>query len=187
MRAATYPAEREVLSRLLIQTGRGDRKAFADLYARTSSILFGICLRMLRERAEAEEVLQEAYTSVWRRAAGFDPARASALTWLVTLTRNKAIDRLRQHREERLDDPAALAELEDDQPTPASAAQASQEYRRLERCLDTLEPRQRRSVREAFFTGATYKELAARMKVPPGTMKSWIRRSLNQLRTCLET
>lgn len=187
MRAAPNPAEREELIRLLTQTGRGDRKAFAELYARTSSGLFGICLRMLRERAEAEEVLQEAYTSVWRRAAGFDPARASAITWLVTLTRNKAIDRLRQHRDERLDDPAVLAEIEDEHPSPAAAAEASQEYQRLERCLNTLEPRQRQSVREAFFTGATYKELAARMEVPPGTMKSWIRRSLNQLRTCLET
>jgi RNA polymerase sigma-70 factor (ECF subfamily) len=123
---------------------------------------------------------------VWRRAASFDSAKASAITWLVTLSRNKAIDRLRQHREELLDDPSRLDETVDDQPTPAAGAETSQEYRRLQQCLDELEPQQQSSVREAFFTGATYNELATRCKVPLGTMKSWIRRSLMQLRTCLD-
>jgi RNA polymerase sigma-70 factor (ECF subfamily) len=174
------------LNRLLIQTGRNDQKAFAELYKRTSSKLFGVCLRMLRDRGEAEEVLQETYTTVWRRAASFDAAKASAITWLITLSRNKAIDRLRQHREELLDNPSRLEEAVDEQPTPAANAEASQEYRRLQHCLDELEPQQRDSVREAFFTGATYNELATRCMVPLGTMKSWIRRSLMQLRTCLD-
>lgn len=180
------PAEREALSRLLIHTGRGDQQAFAELYQHTSSKLFGVCLRMLRDRGEAEEVLQEIYITVWRRAASFDAARASAITWLVTLARNKAIDRLRQHRDELLDDPLKLEAIADDQPSPATDAETSQEYQRLQRCLDQLETPQRAAVREAFFTGATYNELAARCKVPLGTMKSWIRRSLLQLRTCLE-
>lgn len=184
--SASSPAEREELNGLLILTGRGDQQAFAALYQRTSSKLFGVCLRMLRERSEAEEVLQETYIVVWRRAASFDPSKASAVTWLVTLTRNKAIDRLRQHREEQASDPLLLEDIVDTQPTPASDAEASQERQRLQRCLDALEPPQRGAVREAFFTGATYNELAARCKVPLGTMKSWIRRSLLQLRTCLE-
>jgi RNA polymerase sigma factor (sigma-70 family) len=170
----------------LQQTGRKDQKAFAELYKRTSSKLFGVCLRMLRDRGEAEEVLQETYTTVWRRADGFDASRASAITWLVTLSRNKAIDRLRQHREELLDDPSKLDETVDEQPTPAADAETSQEYQRLQHCLDELDPQQQSSVREAFFTGATYNELATRCKVPLGTMKSWIRRSLMQLRTCLD-
>jgi RNA polymerase sigma factor (sigma-70 family) len=180
------PADRDELNRLLIQTGRNDQQAFAELYKRTSAKLFGVCLRMLHDRGEAEEVLQETYTTVWRRAASFDAAKASAITWLITLSRNKAIDRLRQHREELLDDPSRLDAVVDDQPTPAADAEASQEYRRLQRCLDELEPQQRDSVREAFFTGATYNELATRCMVPLGTMKSWIRRSLMQLRTCLD-
>ena len=184
--SVSSPAERDELNQLLQQTGRNDQKAFAELYRRTSSKLFGVCLRMLRDRGEAEEVLQETYTTVWRRAGSFDASRASAITWLVTLSRNKAIDRLRQHREELLDDPSRLEENVDEQPTPAADAETSQEYRRLERCLDELEPQQRSSVREAFFTGATYNELATRCKVPLGTMKSWIRRSLMQLRTCLD-
>jgi RNA polymerase sigma factor (sigma-70 family) len=184
--SVTSPADREELNRLLIQTGRNDQKAFAEMYKRTSSKLFGVCLRMLRDRGEAEEVLQETYTTVWRRAAGFDPSKASAITWLITLSRNKAIDRLRQHREELLDDPSKLEQTVDEQPTPAAGAETSQEYGRLNTCLDALEPQQRDSVREAFFTGATYNELATRSQVPLGTMKSWIRRSLMQLRICLE-
>lgn len=184
--SATTPAEREELNQLLMQTGQNDQKAFAELYRRTSSKLFGVCLRMLRDRSEAEEVLQETYTTVWRRAGTFDATKASAITWLVTLSRNKAIDRLRQHREELLDDPSRMDETPDEQPTPAADAESSQEYRRLEKCMDELEPQQRSSVREAFFTGATYNELATRTKVPLGTMKSWIRRSLIQLRTCLD-
>ncbi len=184
--SVSSPAERDELNQLLQQTGRNDQKAFAELYKRTSSKLFGVCLRMLRDRGEAEEVLQETYTTVWRRADSFDASRASAITWLVTLSRNKAIDRLRQHREELLDDPSRLDETVDDQPTPAAGAETSQEYQRLQQCLDELEPQQQSSVREAFFTGATYNELATRCKVPLGTMKSWIRRSLMQLRTCLD-
>jgi RNA polymerase sigma-70 factor (ECF subfamily) len=184
--SVTTPAEREELNQLLRQTAREDQKAFAELYKRTSSKLFGVCLRMLRDRGEAEEVLQETYTTVWRRARSFDASRASAITWLVTLSRNKAIDRLRQHREELLDDPSRLDETVDEQPTPAAGAETSQEYQRLQQCLDELEPQQQSSVREAFFTGATYNELATRCKVPLGTMKSWIRRSLMQLRTCLD-
>ena len=184
--SVSSPAERDELNQLLQQIGRNDQKAFAELYKRTSSKLFGVCLRMLRDRGEAEEVLQETYTTVWRRAGSFDASRASAITWLVTLSRNKAIDRLRQHREELLDDPSRLDETADEQPTPAAGAETSQEYQRLQHCLDELDPQQQSSVREAFFTGATYNELATRCKVPLGTMKSWIRRSLMQLRTCLD-
>ncbi|EIL94031.1 sigma-70 family RNA polymerase sigma factor [Rhodanobacter spathiphylli] len=185
--SVSSPAERDELNRLLQQSGSHDQKAFAELYKRTSSRLFGVCLRMLRDRGEAEEVLQETYTTVWRRAASFDASKASAITWLVTLSRNKAIDRLRQHREQLMDDPSRLDEMVDEQPTPAADAQTGQEYRRLQHCLDELEPQQQSSVREAFFTGATYNELATRCKVPLGTMKSWIRRSLMQLRTCLDS
>jgi RNA polymerase sigma-70 factor, ECF subfamily len=175
------------LERLVSRTGQGDPRAFAELYERTSSRLFGVCLRMLRDRNEAEDVLQEVFVTVWRRARDFDPTLAAAATWLITLTRNKAIDRLRQQRARRPLAPIDLEALADERPGPAVHAQASQEYRRLQECLDELEPKHRRSVREAFFGGDTYKELAERCQVPLGTMKSWIRRALAQLRTCLES
>jgi RNA polymerase sigma-70 factor, ECF subfamily len=175
------------LERLLSLTGQGDPRAFAELYERTATRLFGVCLRMLRDRSEAEEVLQEVFVTVWRRARDFDAARAAPSTWLITLARNKAIDRLRQARARVPLAAIDLAIVADEGPGPPAAAQASQEYRRLQRCLDELDPKHRRSVREAFFSGDTYKELAERCQVPLGTMKSWIRRALAQLRTCLET
>lgn len=183
--AATHSRDAAELTDLLRGVAGGDQRAFADLYRRTSSKLYGVCLRMLNERGEAEDVLQDVYTSVWKRAGGFDPARAAAMTWLITLARNRAIDRLRQRREGPLDD-AVLNELVDGEPTPALDAESSQERQRLERCLDALEPKQKSAVRAAFFMGATYNELADRCGVPLATMKSWIRRSLIRLRSCLE-
>lgn len=174
------------LTQLLIRAGRQDQQAFAELYQLTSSKLYGVCLRMLHDRSDADEVLQETWATVWRRAASFDADKASAITWLVTLARNKAIDRLRRHREQQLDEPLKLEEIVDTDPTPSANAETSQEYQRLQLCLGALEARQRTVVREAFFTGATYNQLATRCDVPLGTMKSWIRRSLLQLRTCLE-
>jgi RNA polymerase sigma-70 factor (ECF subfamily) len=180
-------ADQNDLDRLLLRTGQSDRDAFAELYRRTSARLFGVCARMLSDRREAEEVLQEAYVTIWQRGGSFDPGRASAMTWLIALVRNKAIDRLRQHQNATLDHDFEIESVVDDDPTPASKAESTQEYRRLEECLEQLDVQQRRSIREAFFSGNTYNELAERAKVPLGTMKSWIRRGLLQLRACLET
>ena len=186
MRLTEVAPDKDELNPLLSRTGTGDRGAFAELYRRTSPRLLGVCVRMLADRREAEEVLQEAFVTVWRRGKTFDPARASAMTWLVALTRNKAIDRLRQHPGARQDSPARLETIEDEEPTPAVRVERSEEYRRLEQCMEELEPSQRGSIQEAFFSGLTYTALAERAKVPLGTMKSWIRRGLLQLRACLE-
>lgn len=180
--AADEPA---ILAQLLRLVGGGDRSAFADLYRRTSSKLHGVCLRMLPDRSEAEDALQDVYVNVWRRAATFDPARAAAMTWLITLARNRCVDRLRKHREASLDDSFAQ-QLADPHPDPSVSSESSQQRRRLERCLGTLAEQQRSAVRAAFFSGATYNQLAERIGVPLATMKSWIRRSLMRLRACLE-
>jgi len=178
-------AEQDELNRLLQRTAQSDRAAFAELYRRTAPKLFGVCLRLLRDRDDAEEVLQEIYVTVWRRAVSFDASRASAVAWLVALSRNKAIDRLRQRRRavlvsEDLDD------IVDTASTPVAEPDKTEDYRRLQRCLEALDPQQQRSLRAAFFSGATYSELATRWNIPLGTMKSWIRRGLIQLRKCLE-
>ncbi|SDF61435.1 MULTISPECIES: sigma-70 family RNA polymerase sigma factor [Rhodanobacteraceae] len=182
---ATSPAERDELNRLLQRTAAGDERAFAELYRRTSPRLFGVCVRVMNDRDEAEEVLQEAFVTVWKRAGSFDPALASAVTWLMTVARNKAIDRLRQRPDMRQQHDVDFDAMIDDTPGPAHDAENDEEYRRLRACLSELEQQQRRSIREAFFGGATYNELAERAKVPLGTMKSWIRRGLLQLRACL--
>jgi RNA polymerase sigma factor (sigma-70 family) len=176
---------RDELNRLLLRTGEGDEAAFATLYQRTSAKLFGICMKMLRDRSEAEDVLQDVYVTVWRRAAIFDPGMAGAVTWLSAIARNRAIDRLRRRREESMNE-STEEEVIDEHPSPAAIAERSQTRRRLEHCLEKLPAGHGNIVREAFFTGATYAELAERLSVPLGTMKSWIRRSLIQLRACLE-
>lgn len=180
---AKQDADRQQLADWLSAAGRGDEKAFAQLYERSSSKLFGVCLRMLHQRNQAEDILQEAFVTIWNRASRFDPDRASAMTWMITVTRNKAIDSLRKRRDTT---PIEYVDLESNDPSPSIEAECSQQRRLIEQCMDQLQSKHKSAVREAFFSGVTYKQLADRCKVPLGTMKSWIRRSLVQLRTCLE-
>jgi RNA polymerase sigma-70 factor (ECF subfamily) len=175
------------LETLLAQVALGNRAAFETLYRETSPRLFGICLRVLPERAEAEEVLQEVFTAVWRKASQFEPTRAAAMSWLGMMARNKAIDRLRAMPARAVRASLQFAqEVEDPGPSPAQQVEALTERERLERCLEQLEPRRRSLIREAFFGGLTYEELAAHLQAPLGSIKSWIRRGLLQLRACLE-
>ena len=171
----------------LHEAGGGNRAALHQVYERTSAKLMGICLRILHDRNEAEDVLQEVYISVWRRAGTFDPARSSPLTWLSTIARNKAIDRLRARRAPVTDAPYAEAmDVADDRPDGFAVAAEREDGERILFCLSTLEERTREMIRSAFFDGLTYSELAARAAVPLGTMKSWIRRGLQRLKVCLE-
>lgn len=176
---------REHLVELLKQTAEGSRTSFAKLYALTSPKLYSLVYGILRNSGEAEDVLQEIYVAIWQRADQFDPGRGTAMTWLISLARNKSIDRLRQSREMTGQD-TDRAHIVDEQATPQEAADMSQERRRLDGCIRNLEARQRGVIVEAFYTGASYAELAARLSVPIGTMKSWVRRSLLQLKACLE-
>lgn len=172
---------------LLVQVALGNRAAFAHLYQGTASRLFGICLRVLAQRSEAEDALQDVYTAVWRKAAQFDPSKASATAWLAMIARNKAIDRLRALPSQQRRASVALAdEIEDPTASPAQAVQIAAERAQMEQCLQRLEPKRRSLIRAAFFDGLTYEELAARIEAPLGSIKSWIRRGLLQLRECLD-
>jgi RNA polymerase sigma-70 factor (ECF subfamily) len=165
----------------------GDRAALQTAYRLTSAKLFGVCLRILHERTEAEDVLQEVYLTVWQKAAGFDPGRASPMTWLITIARNKAIDRLRAGGQARRMEPIdAAAKIVDAAPLADDALAQGEANARLKACLGGLAATEQNALRGAFFDGNTYEELAARMDVPLGTMKSWIRRALLKLKTCLE-
>ncbi len=170
---------------LLSQIALGNREAFAALYRATASKLFGICLRVLPERSEAEDALQDVFTTVWRKAAQFDPSRASATTWLAMIARSKSIDRLRALPHRAQASLELAEEIEDPAVTPSQAVQAATEREQLDRCLELLEPRRRALIHAAFFGGATYEELATRTQAPLGSIKSWIRRGLMQLRECL--
>jgi RNA polymerase sigma factor (sigma-70 family) len=180
-------AARDALSADLARTGDGDRAAFRSVYLATSAKLFGVALRILGEREAAEEVLQDVYVTVWRKADRFDPARASPITWLAAIARNKAIDKLRARGDAGRNRPIEEAEHAPDLAPPADVGlEKSQDHARLEHCLGELEPKHAAAIRTAFFEGQTYEALAARDGVPLGTMKSWIRRSLAKLKACLE-
>jgi RNA polymerase sigma-70 factor, ECF subfamily len=172
------------LEQLLRRTAWRDRAAFAALYAQTSAKLFGIALRIMQRREAAEEVLQEAFVAVWQRAEDYDPARGSAIGWLVTIVRHTAIDQLRRSSarpESRSAPEEALLTLVSPDSTDTRA-----ELGALQRCLDELDEAPRHAVLLAYCYGLTRDELAARLAVPVGTVKSWLRRSLERLQRCLE-
>jgi RNA polymerase sigma factor (sigma-70 family) len=180
-------AARKQLAAALVRVSEGDRAALQLLYRDTSAKLFGVCLRILGDRSEAEDVLQDTYLTIWRRAAAFDPSRASPITWLVAIARNRSIDRLRASSTVFRMQPIDLgADVRDSTPDALEQVETTEQRQRLEDCLDELEQRHAAAIRAAFLDGATYEMLAQRMDVPLGTMKSWIRRSLIKLRACLE-
>jgi RNA polymerase sigma factor (sigma-70 family) len=179
-------AATDALSPLMARIAQGDRAALRRLYAATSAKLFGVCLRILSDREEAQDVLQEVYVTIWRRADRYDPARAGVITWVSTIARNRAIDRLRARG------PLAYADQVDDLQIADGAASAetllaaAQDAGRLHGCLSELDDRTEAAIRTAFFEGVTYEALAQRMDAPLGTVKSWIRRGLARLKGCLE-
>ena len=159
-------ANRSLIVTALARIPGGDRAALQTVYRLTSAKLFGVALRILGERSEAEDVLQEVYVTVWRKAADFDAGRASPMTWLIAIARNRAIDRLRATRQSRHMAPIDIAsDVADSAPLADNALESAQDHARLHGCLDGLEPRERAALRGAFFDGNTYEDLAARMKV----------------------
>jgi RNA polymerase sigma-70 factor, ECF subfamily len=176
---------REQLAAALSAVADGDRRAFHEVYRRTSAKLYGICCRILGEGRDAEDALQEAYVNVWRRAERFDASRASPITWLAAIARNTAIDRLRA-RGGRSSAPLDEAlDVADTAPLADTALENAGEARRLYGCLGELPGRDAALIRTAFLEGASYPELAERAKEPLGTIKSRIRRALMKLRECM--
>ncbi|WP_226779224.1 sigma-70 family RNA polymerase sigma factor [Oceaniglobus trochenteri] len=172
------------IEHMILAMAEGDRAAFLSLYDATSAKLFGICLRVLNDRAEAEDVLQEIFLKIWRNADRYKANGFSPMTWLITVARNGAIDRLRtrKRRGESLD---LAEELPDHAPTPEAAAVASSERDRVQGCLGELKPERAGAVKGAYLDGQTYQELADRYGVPLNTMRTWLRRSLQSLKECL--
>lgn len=177
---------RDDLTTALLRAADGDRAAFKYFYENSSAKLFGLVSRILVDRGDAEDVLQDVYVTIWRKAVEFDPSRASPITWAATIARNRAIDRIRSKGKRDLRPLDEAAEVADEAPSALAAAIRSDDAQRLAAALGEIEPRAAAAIRAAFFEGATYAELAARAGVPEGTMKSWIRRGLMGLRTKLE-
>lgn len=174
------------LAELLSRIASGDRGALRLLYQATSSKLFGVCLRILSNRDESEDVLQEVYLTIWRRADRFEAGRASVMTWISTIARNRAIDRLRARGPLAYADQIDDMEIEDGSTGADVLLEAAQSGEALGKCLAELDDRTEKVIRTAFFEGVTYEALAHRMDTPLGTVKSWVRRGLLKLKGCLE-
>ncbi|ETX29229.1 sigma-70 family RNA polymerase sigma factor [Roseivivax isoporae] len=176
----------EEIEELLARIAMGDRKAFSALYDRTSAKLYGICLRVLGDRAEAEEALQEAFIRVWNRADLYRVNGFSPMTWLITLTRNIAIDRRRRSRAAKPAEALDVADtMPDTAPGPEAQAALASETERLHGCMRELPPDRAEMVRRAYLEGHTYAELSEATGVKLNTVRTWLRRALIQLRDCL--
>jgi len=170
------------LGALLAASGRGDRRAFQQVYQLSSAKLFGIALRMLRQREAAEEVLQESFVAIWRRASQYQPERGQPMTWMASIVRNRAIDRMRAEKRT----PNAAATLEDIPEARLAYDLSGLGDEGLAGCLEQLKADQRGAIILAYYHGLTHEELAAHVDAPLGTVKSWVRRGLIRLKDCLD-
>lgn len=177
----------EQLTGLLAACAKRDQQAFALLYQATSAKLFGVALRILRREDWAEEVLQESYVSIWNHAHDFSAGLAAPMTWMTSIVRNRCLDWLRRPSREVSDPEGELsASAEAGGPGPLDALAQSNDARALADCLGQLEGKQRQAIMLAFFQGFSHSELAAHLRQPLGTVKTWVRRGLGRLKLCLD-
>jgi len=177
----------EALAALLARCGVGDQRALADLYRLTSTKLFGVALRILRREDWAEDVLQESFVNIWNHAAEYAAGKSQPMTWMTSVVRNRSLDWLRRPRLEDTseDYDLMLENLRDDAAGPLEQLTESASARALAGCLHQLDSQQRQSIALAFQHGLSHSELAAHLKQPLGTIKTWIRRGLERLKSCL--
>lgn len=175
------------LAPLLAQTAKGDRRAFAMLYQRAAPKLFAVQIRILGTGQEAEDALQDVFARIWQRADQYDPAKGQALSWLIAVARNHAIDRLRARPSETTGPEADMADrVISDAPSALTRIEQAQTARQIAACLDELAPDRAAALRLAYLSGASYQTLADRFAVPLNTIRTWLRRGLAALRECMD-
>ena len=172
------------LEQLITKVAQGDRGAFKSLYEQSSAKLFGVCLRILKDRTQAEDALQEVYLKVWNKASSYDVNKARGMTWLTAMTRHHCIDTLRSSRSSEVS-VEETEHFQDESPGPESATSAAIDAKRIQSCLSELESKHSQVVRRTYLNGWTYQQAADELKVPLNTVKTWIRRSLVALRECM--
>ncbi|WP_210392490.1 sigma-70 family RNA polymerase sigma factor [Variovorax sp. PAMC 28711] len=178
------------LMALLDRVGRKDEAALRLLYDRTSPKLFGLALRVVRQRERAEDVLQEAFMTIWRVAGDYRSTLSPPMAWMGLIVRSRALDLLRRRTADRAQltqefDEVLADTLESDAPNPVDTADASEQAWALHQCLSQLEGRQREVVSLAYLRDMSHGELAEQLKLPLGTVKTWIRRGIEKLRVCM--
>jgi RNA polymerase sigma factor (sigma-70 family) len=186
----TAPSPDAELMALIDRIGHRDEAALRQLYDRTSPKLMGLAMRVVRQREWAEDVLQEAFLTVWRVAGDYRSSLSPPLAWLGLIVRSRALDLLRRRTADRAQltqefDELMADQMESDAPNPVDTADASEQAWALHQCLAQLEGRQREVVSLAYLREMSHGELAEQLKLPLGTVKTWIRRGLEKLRVCM--
>lgn len=177
----------DLLADLIARVATGDRGAFRALFELVRAPLFGICVRMLRNRGEAEEVLQDVFVRVWQHAAGFRGGGAHPMAWLRAIARNRCLEIVRRRGVDDGEwDSDAAEGIADDNPTPEQHSLRASDQRSVFDCLSALDPAERQAIELAFYDGFSYAETAHRLARPVGTVKSQIRRGLARLKRCLQ-
>ncbi len=172
---------------LLAAVANGDAAAFERLYGATRAKLYGVLLRILGKPELADEVMQEAYVKVWKMAAKFDPTIASPITWMVAIARNRAIDIVRKKGEVSIEEEPDALNVAADTPPPLARREMTEELKRLLACLGKLDPEKQRIVLLAYYSGWSRDQLARKLDIPVNTIKTWLRRSLLEIRGCMGT
>ncbi len=175
------------LVELLAAVAKGDSAAFERLYAATRAKLYGVLLRILGRPELADEVMQETYIKVWKMADKFDPSVASPITWMVAMARNRAIDIVRRKAELSIEDEPEAMAVEAETPAPLARREMTEELKRLLVCLGKLDPEKQRIVLLAYYSGWSRDQLAKKLDIPVNTIKTWLRRSLLEIRQCMGT
>lgn len=174
------------IENLISQVALGNRDAFKSLYHATSAKLFGVCLRVLNDRASAEDALQEIYVKIWQKSKSFAANNYSPMSWLVVVARNHCIDIIRARKPQSVDIDDAIDISDETTKTPEQEAINTSEGRRIDVCLGELDADKAKAVQSAYVEGFSYQELAEQYDVPINTMRTWLRRSLAKLKECLE-
>ena len=170
---------------LLASVAKGDEAAFERLYAATRAKLFGVVLRILRRQDLAEEVIQEAYVKIWNNAGQFNPGMASPITWMVSIARNRAIDVVRKRGETSIEEEPAAMEVASDTPDPLARREMTEELKRILECVGQLDPERQKLVLLAYYNRWSREQLAEKFDTPLNTVKTWLRRSMLEIRECL--
>lgn len=176
------PAE---LVGLIEAVAKGDQAAFERLYAATRAKLYGVVLRILRRQDLAEEVIQETYVKIWTSAGQFNAALSSPITWMASIARNRAIDIVRKKSEASIEDEPQAMEVAAESPDPLARREMTEELKRLLECIGRLEPDRQRLVLLAYYNGWSREQLAEKFAAPVNTVKTWLRRSMLDIRECL--
>lgn len=178
---------RDVLAKLLTLCAKGDQRSFEALYRMVSPKLYAVSLALLRNEEMAEDVLQDSFVKIWSRAVGYDPAKGSAMTWMTSIVRNRALDLLRSTRLKLEQESGDFGDLDlaTAEHGPSVSTEIHASTAAIMDCLDQLKAQQKHCILMAYYYGHTHGELAASLQIPLGTIKAWIRRGLQRVRECL--